>query len=104
MQVVAERTFELHVHGDPQPRSMVVRVGMPELQPGRADWRAPYEIEGPAPGQIKSQYAYGVDSWQALMGALYIVPTWLKNIAGHAGGMLTYLGAEDLGVVQPPQP
>jgi hypothetical protein len=83
---------------------MVVRVGIAEPWPGSENYRVLLEIEGPEPGRIKRQHMYGVDSWQALMAAMYLAPEILKAVARDAGGTLTFLGDEDLCLVPPPQP
>ncbi len=80
--------------GDGGPsQSVVVTIAMPEPDPLGQDFRALVRIE--ALGKVKEQYVYGVDGVQAIVEALWLMPTLLSTALPK--GRLTFLGDEHLG-------
>lgn len=65
-------------------------------RPDGDDWRCDYRIEWP--GRIRSSYAFGVDSVQALLLAMQMARADLTNAEEVKGRRLTWLGQSDLGL------
>lgn len=62
LEAIAERTFVL---SGPETRGVVARIGAPEPDPKRANAsRCPFQVTGLSNDDV--QYAFGVDSFQAL--------------------------------------
>jgi uncharacterized protein DUF6968 len=96
MDVIAERTLELRVSGDTEGKPILVRLGRPELEAERQDFRVVYEIHGPDPGDVRRGVARGEDSMQALVLALQILPAELATLRRR--GELRWPGGEAPGV------
>jgi hypothetical protein len=97
-QVVAERQVRAGA-GTP----VVIRIGAPHPDPlsTNGDWRCPYRITGLGDEAVGA--AFGVDSLQALLLAVYRVRLDLAARAESAGVELDWLGLPELGLtVDPP--
>jgi hypothetical protein len=96
------RTLEYTPPGAEEPRSITVSIGAPEPDPAPGgDMRVLVEISGFAEPYAK--HILGVDSIQALLLALGIVPDLVQSLAGW-GGCVAWLGSEDLGFRYAPPP
>jgi len=89
-RAVAERQLVLVTAGGQRP--LIARLGEPVQDVPSAsgdDWRCPIQIEGwehtPPPG-------VGVDSFQALLGAIKLLSAYLTQIERQTGGVLHWLG------------
>jgi hypothetical protein len=103
MQTLVERELELQPSDGSEPRKVTIRFGPPILD--EDDWRVSIEIHGLSPeGQVFRKDAWGVDSAQALIEALWLAPVLLKSLAADTKGKLTFLGNNDLGFYRPPPP
>jgi hypothetical protein len=80
--------------GADTPSRILVRLGRP-VRDGE-DWRTPYEIHGPAAGDLRARSIFGVDSMQSLLCAVQIISAELSVYARR--GRLTFLGEADLGL------
>jgi hypothetical protein len=101
MQTIVERELEFQPSDSSEPRKVTVRFGPPTLDAD--DWRVSIEIHGLSPAeQVFRKDAWGVDSAQAMVEALWIAPVLLKSLAADAKGKLTFLGNDDLGFYRPP--
>ena len=101
MQMIAERELEFQPSDGSEPRKVMVRFGPPTLDDD--DWRVSIEIHGLS-SEVYRKDAWGVDSAQAIIEALWIAPVLLKSLAAEAKGKLTFLGNDDLGFYRPPPP
>ncbi|WP_437499218.1 DUF6968 family protein [Sorangium sp. So ce1099] len=93
MDMIAERELALHASGD--TKTIVVRLGRPELEAKGQNWRVLYEIQGPDAGDVRRGMVRGEDSMQAVVLALQILPAELAAFSRR--GELTWLGERDLG-------
>jgi hypothetical protein len=100
--MIAERELDFEPSDGSQPQKVTVRFGMPVTDDEGDNWRVSIEIIGPAPGQVFRKDAWGVDSTQALVEALWLAPVFLSTIAADAAGRLTFLGDAELGFYRPP--
>jgi len=98
--VIAERTFEFVPNGGGSSLNVLLRIGEPRRS--GEDWFVPYEIVGPKAEQRHAQMAWGVDALQALIEALWIVPSYLSFLEATNDGRLRYHGGEDLDLYRPP--
>lgn len=98
--VIAERTFDFVANGGNSDSKVTVRIGEPRKS--GEDWFVSYEILGPVAGQRQAQMAWGVDALQALIEALWIVPSYLSFLEATNDGRLKYLGSDDLDLYRPP--
>ncbi|GIJ42583.1 DUF6968 family protein [Micromonospora andamanensis] len=95
-EVVAERRIAA-VTPDDVTSEVVVRFGRPHPDPlPGGDWRCPFQIEGLADGAVDA--AYGVDSLQALLLAVYSVRLLLTEHAERTSARLDWLDQPDLGL------
>lgn len=81
---------------------MVVRLGAAVFDPGRESFRVEIEISGPKRGQVFRSHASGVDSMQAVIAAIWLVPVCLRGILNDAPGTVTWMGDSDLSFYLPP--
>ena len=94
LDAVVERTFERT--GPEGTTSVRLALGRPEPDPEPGgDWRCRVVISGLGPRV--DQFAYGVDSLQALALGLEMARAHLMH-APPAGGGLRWLGESDLGL------
>ena len=84
--IIATRTFFLADGG-----AVTLVIGRPENFPGGEDFRSSFQIIGI--GDEKLRYALGADSMQALVIALKIAATYLKQSDEYRAGRLTWGGA-----------
>ena len=92
---VVERTFE---RTGPAGAAVVrLALGRPEPDPEPGgDWRCRVVVSGL--GRLVDQYAYGIDSLQALALALEMARALLAHAALRPGERLQWLGDADLGL------
>jgi hypothetical protein len=74
--------------GDGGIESGVVRIFPP--QPDQNDWRCEYQITWP--GYDRRKYAMGIDAWQALQLAMYIVPSVIFSTDAFKDGRIGLWG------------
>jgi hypothetical protein len=99
--VIAERQLDAVGQGGREP--VVVRIGKPfpdPLSPGR-DWCCPYQIVGLGAEAVDA--AFGVDSLQAFLLAVYAVQLKLAQRAEEAAVRVEWLEQEDLGLKVDPE-
>ncbi|HCK84179.1 MAG TPA: hypothetical protein DHW63_06590 [Hyphomonadaceae bacterium] len=75
---------ELKYFGDSSIERGLVQVHAPE--PDQIDWRCAYRIEWP--GHEFRSRAIGIDAWQALQLAMYIVPSQIFSTADFKQGRI----------------
>lgn len=78
MEIIAERTLEIELPGEANPKSIRVVLGKPEVGDG-GSWLVPYEVHGPGEDEVLQQAAHGVDALQALALALQLLPDVMKR-------------------------
>ena len=66
-QVIAERPLLMERDGDPTPRQITIKVGLPYWSEKREEWDCPMQIAGLSPYLPAKR---GEDSYEALVGAL----------------------------------
>lgn len=88
---IAQRDFLFAIHGK---RSRArVRIGQPVQDVPTADgidWRCPVSISGLPKGPPLQ--GFGVDSFQALVGAIKVVELEIKRLEAQHGGLFEWLG------------
>ena len=89
------RTLDFQPADGGPPQEVTITIGAPERDPAGPDWRALVTID--CAGRRKEQYIPGVDSMQAVVEALFLLPTLLSTELPR--GRPTWLGAEHLGFV-----
>jgi hypothetical protein len=102
MQVIAERELEFYSPRGKKPKKVTVRLGKPQRDNSGENWRVPVEIEGPAPGQIFRKDAWGDDSMQAIVEAVWLIPVFLRAALADSGGRLAFQGSSELGFYREP--
>ncbi|WP_437893967.1 hypothetical protein WME95_32170 [Sorangium sp. So ce327] len=90
--VIAERTIELTLPSGTQ-ESIRVRVWAPEYSPSLRSWVADVEVAGA--GHNHKTHGTGIDAFQALYSALFLIPVMLDHY--KEDGRLSWLDAEWLG-------
>jgi uncharacterized protein DUF6968 len=128
MEIIAERTLEFLESGTTQPHKIRIVLGKPvqvvlgdpaqavmgepvPLAPGEpapegSCWSAPYGIHGPGEAALEKS-SFGEDSLQALMMAIYILPTLLETMFTRRGILTCDGGPWDAGLgklILPPTP
>ncbi|WP_437930176.1 hypothetical protein WMF37_13395 [Sorangium sp. So ce291] len=73
---IAERNITLTLPSGIQ-ESIRVRVWAPEYRPAVLCWEADVEVTGA--GDTDKSHGAGIDAFQALYGALYLIPTMLSK-------------------------
>lgn len=101
-EVIAERQLDFYSPRGRRPKKVIVRIGRAELDETGETWRAPIEILGPKAGQVFRSRAPGADSMQAVIGAIWLVPVFLRTITNDTGGRLEFEGSADLGFYMEP--
>ena len=97
---IAERELEAEAAGG-EVRPVFARFGRPERDPAPGgDWQCAFQITGL--GEDDVEYAFGVDSVQALQLAFQAVGARLFAAEGP-GRSITWLGMSDLGFPEPPK-
>lgn len=95
---IAVRELEAEA-AEGEVRSVFARFGRPERDPAPGgDWQCAFQITGL--GEDDVQYAFGVDSVQALQLAFQAAGAQLFA-AGGTGRSITWLGMPDLGFPEP---
>jgi uncharacterized protein DUF6968 len=79
---------------------VLVALGKPVPDPRHAQgaWMCPFQIRGV--GDLKTRAIYGVDTMQALILALHILPPDLAARARESGGCFLPADEQDLGLTQ----
>ncbi|MDC0743597.1 DUF6968 family protein [Polyangium mundeleinium] len=101
-EVIAERQLDFYSPRGRRPKKIIVRIGKAELDETGETWRAPIEILGPKASQVFRSRASGVDSMQAVIGAIWLVPVLLRTLTNDTGGRLEFEGSADLGFYMEP--
>ncbi|MDI3290466.1 hypothetical protein [Polyangium sp. 15x6] len=101
-EVIAERQLDFYSPRGRRPKKVIVRIGRPELDETGETWRAPIEILGPKKGQVFRNRGVGADSMQAIIGAIWLAPVFLRTITNDTGGRLEFEGSADLGFYMEP--
>lgn len=89
---IAERTLTLTRPNGSQ-ENIQVRLWAPEYRPAALCWEADVEVAGA--GDRHKSHGAGVDAFQALYGALYLIPTMLSKV--EAAGRLSRLEMDCVG-------
>ncbi|MGE0739925.1 MAG: hypothetical protein AB7O98_01180 [Hyphomonadaceae bacterium] len=84
---IVERAIDYF--GEAGVEAGAVRVFAP--QPDQNDWRCEYQISWP--GYDRSKYAMGVDPWQALQLAMFIVPSTISATDDFKAGRIGLWGS-----------
>jgi hypothetical protein len=84
--VVVERSLDYF--GGDGAEAGVVRIFAPE--PSENDWQCEYQIQWP--GYERTRRAFGVDAWQALQLAMYIVPSQIFSTDDFKQGRIGLWG------------
>jgi hypothetical protein len=80
---------------DGSPSQITVELGTPgPSNEGMRDWECPFQITGF--GEPIKRTIFGIDSMQALVLALHVLPTQLNALAREDGGR--FLDQSDLGL------
>ena len=88
-KVIAKRTLNLDLpNGTSQAITVYIGAPAPDSNPG-GDWICHLKIDG-LPGQWPKVF-YGIDSVQALMHVLTLIPTILDSHAREMGATLNWL-------------
>ncbi|WP_437732190.1 DUF6968 family protein [Sorangium sp. So ce1335] len=90
--VIAERTIELALPNGTR-ESIRVRLWAPEYSPFFRSWVADVEVAGA--GHNHKTHGVGIDAFQALYSALYLIPVMLDDY--REDGRLSWLDEEWLG-------
>ena len=78
--------------------SVTLGKPVPDPRDPERTWMCPYQIRGI--GDERTRAIFGVDTMQALILALHILPTELAALARSAGGTFVTAGEEDLGLTR----
>ncbi|WP_436606726.1 DUF6968 family protein [Sorangium sp. So ce1036] len=89
---IAERILTLTRPSGTQ-ESIHVRVWAPEYRAAALCWEADVEVAGA--GDTHKSHGAGLDAFQALYGALYLIPTMLSKY--EAAGRLSWLEMDHVG-------
>jgi len=94
-EVIGEREL-LFTRRDGTTELVIVRIGKPMItDPNNEDWYCPYQISGF--GREKKMAMVGVDSVQALVLTLQVIPAELDHLAKRERGFFKWFDDRDLG-------
>ncbi len=97
MDIIAERTLDIELPGDPDKKVIRILLGKPA--PSGEAWGATYEIHGPGPEEVVQRTVYGVDALQALALVLHVLPAELSRYEHR--GRITHQGNPGVGLGLP---
>jgi hypothetical protein len=86
-EVMAARELSLS-EGDADPKTVMVRLGMPRQFPDSSSYYVPFQITGI--GSEKIRYAGGVDAIQAIQLAMKTIGFYLNKHNDEVGGGLKW--------------